>query len=97
MICKNRHQKTGFHCQDIKKQTLIKRFAFLIRNKILFFLYYFKGPRPDIMLYKITITAMTIKVWIKLPVAMPGTMPKKPNSQITIHMTATSQSKLLII
>ncbi|HLV69328.1 MAG TPA: hypothetical protein VKY34_01385 [Xanthomarina sp.] len=89
--------KDRFPLSGHKKANPNKKVCFFSMEPDALFLNYFKGPRPDIMLYKITITAMTNKIWIKLPVAMPGTMPKKPNSQITIHMTATSQSKLLII
>src|SRR5690606_14187179 len=88
--------KDRFPLSGHKKANLLGVCFFSMEPDALF-LNYFKGPRPDIMLYKITITAITSKIWINFPVAMPGTMPTKPNSQITIHMTATSQSKLLII
>lgn len=36
-------------------------------------------------------------MWIRLFVPIPGTTPKKPKSQTAIQITATNQSKLLII
>ena len=58
---------------------------------------HYSGFRPDMILYKIAIIAMTNNMWIKLPVAIPATIPKKPNTQMMIHITATNQSKLLMI
>lgn len=89
--------KDRFPLSGHKKANPNKKVCFFNTEQDTLFLNYFKGPRPDIMLYKITITAITSKIWIKFPVAIPGTTPKNPNSQITIHITATSQSKLLII
>lgn len=57
----------------------------------------YKGFRPEMMLYRIAIIAITNKIWIRLLVAIPATIPKKPNTQITIQITATNQSKLLMI
>ena len=58
---------------------------------------FYNGFRPDIILYKITTTAMTSKIWIKLLEPIPGTIPNKPNNQITIAITATSQRIFFII
>ena len=52
---------------------------------------------PDIMLYKITITAITNKICTKLPVASPGTIPNIPNNHIIIQITATNHNRLLIM
>lgn len=43
------------------------------------------------------ITAITNRIWIKLLVAIPATTPKNPNTQIIIQITATNQSKLLMM
>ncbi len=44
-----------------------------------------------------TITAITRKTCMKLPIANVAIKPKNPNIQTTIHITATSQRILLII
>ena len=49
------------------------------------------------MLYKITTTAITIKMCTKLPVPIPGTKPSIPKSHTTIHITATNQRRPLIL
>lgn len=57
----------------------------------------YKGLRPEIILYKMAMIAITNKIWIKLLVAIPATTPKNPNTQMMIQITATSQSKLLMM
>ena len=60
-------------------------------------LYYPKGFLPEMILYKIAITANTNKMCSRLPVGIPDTIPKNPRIQTTIQITAMSQIRLLII
>ncbi len=60
-------------------------------------LYYPKGFLPEMILYKIAITANTNKMCSRLPVGIPETIPKNPRIQTTIQITAMSQIRLLII
>ena len=59
--------------------------------------YDYKGFLPEIILINITITAITINAWNNPPVDNPGITPSRPNTHPIIQITATSQSKLLII
>ncbi|GGW61182.1 hypothetical protein GCM10008085_10900 [Winogradskyella epiphytica] len=49
------------------------------------------------MLYKIMITAITSKMWIKLLDPNPGTIPNNPNNHTMIAITATSQRIFFIM
>lgn len=57
----------------------------------------YKAPLPEMILYKMMITAMTSKTWIRLLVPIPGIISSNPRSQITIQTTATSHKIFLII
>ena len=57
----------------------------------------YKGLRPQIILYKITIIAITNKTWIKPLVPSPGITPRNPNNHAIIKITATSHKILFII
>jgi hypothetical protein len=58
---------------------------------------YYSGFRPEIILYSTAIMAITKRIWIRLLVPIPATIPKKPKTQIMIQITAINQSILLII
>jgi len=58
---------------------------------------FYNGLRPVIILYSITITAITNNTCIKLFVPMPGITPRNPRSQTIIQITATSQRIPLIV
>ena len=58
---------------------------------------YYKGFLPDIMLYNIEITATTISICNRFPVAIPPAKPNNPSTQTMMHITATNQSIFLIM
>lgn len=60
-------------------------------------IFFYSGFLPVIKLYKILIIAITNKICIKFPVAIPAIMPKKPSNQTTMQITATNHNILLII
>tara|TARA_R110001583_G_scaffold141737_2_gene293976 strand:+ start:38099 stop:38401 length:303 start_codon:yes stop_codon:yes gene_type:complete len=79
------------------KKTLDKIQGYIFYSLLVLGSFTYNTFLPEIILYRITITAITNKICIKLPVARPGTIPSIPSNQITIHITATNHKRLLIM